>query len=373
MKKLLVLFITISFVGVFAATAIAAEWNFYGHARLATYYISDSEEQVPPDGDDDVQWELQSNSRIGAKVKAGDINGRFDYGTGINLRLLYGEWDFGSGSMLVGQDYTPIDLLYSNQVGTALLGGDDDLLATGSCYEGRHPQLKFKFGDFQFALVKPYANTSRSGKLLGFDMGFEKKDDDIVDIVVPKFEASYNFKTDTFFVYPFAAFQTYQIDRGGDNEDYDVDAWVAGVGAGLNMNQFYIKTSVHYSANPKNLGLLVAARDGYAYTNDGDLEDSENLGTQFIAGFMPADNLMFEAGVGYTYNERDDDAYEKDDVMALYANCRITLAPGVMITPEIGYIDFMDKNAEEADADGDYKSVDEGDTFYIGAKWEIRF
>ncbi len=373
MKKLLVLFITISFVGVFAASAIAAEWNFYGHARLSTYYISDSEEQVPPDGDDDVQWDLQSNSRIGAKVKAGDINGRFEYGTGINLRLLYGEWDFGSGSMLVGQDYTPIDLLYSNQVGTALLGGDDDLLATGSCYEGRHPQLKFKFSDFQLALVKPNATTSRApGAIWGFDMGFS---DDDIDIVIPKFEVSYKFKTDTFFVYPFAAFQTFQFDRG-DDEDYDVDAWVAGVGAGLNMNQFYIKTSIHYSVNPKNLGLLVAADGGYAYADDGDLEDSNNLGTQFIAGFMPTDNLMFEAGVGYTYNERDDDVFEKDDVMALYANCRITLAPGVMITPEIGYIDYMDTNAIVTDNDGNIlgvDEVDEGDTFYIGAKWEIRF
>jgi hypothetical protein len=41
----------------------------------------------------------------------------------------------------------------------------------------------------------------------------------------------------------------------------------------------------------------------------------------------------------------------------------ITLAPGVFLCPEIGYIDYMDNRA------GD----DEGYKWYAGAKWQIDF
>lgn len=45
---------------------------------------------------------LHGNSRIGARVKVSDsVNGRFEYGAlnGVNLRILWGEWNFGAGSL----------------------------------------------------------------------------------------------------------------------------------------------------------------------------------------------------------------------------------------------------------------------------------
>jgi hypothetical protein len=41
----------------------------------------------------------------------------------------------------------------------------------------------------------------------------------------------------------------------------------------------------------------------------------------------------------------------------------ISLAPGVYLVPEIGYIDFLD----------DVNGNDEGDQIYGGAKWRIDF
>lgn len=54
-----------------------------------------------------------------------ELTGGFEYGSGVNLRKLYGEWNFGAGSLLIGQTYTPLNYFYSNQV----YGGDNDLLA----------------------------------------------------------------------------------------------------------------------------------------------------------------------------------------------------------------------------------------------------
>ena len=41
----------------------------------------------------------------------------------------------------------------------------------------------------------------------------------------------------------------------------------------------------------------------------------------------------------------------------------ITLAPGVYLLPEVGYIDYMDDRA----------GADQGYKWYAGAKWQIDF
>ena len=78
-------------------------------------------------------WGLQSNSRIGVTVSNGAVGGGFEYGTGVNVRKLYGIWNFGAGTLLVGQTYVPISIFLSNQVFDA----DADLLAWGAIYKGR--------------------------------------------------------------------------------------------------------------------------------------------------------------------------------------------------------------------------------------------
>ncbi len=89
-----------------AMTAAASEWNFYGNARIGTFY----EDTDNPGGTDTTSFNeyLHGNSRIGAKVRVSDqLRARFEYGTGVNVRQLWGEWNFGAGSLLVGQTYTP--------------------------------------------------------------------------------------------------------------------------------------------------------------------------------------------------------------------------------------------------------------------------
>ncbi len=148
MKKLFVLFTALALVVAFtlpAAAADAASWAFYGSSRVSTFY-----EGVDKDLDtDNFSLGLQGNSRIGARVKNGAISGRFEYGTGVNTRLLYGSWDFGGGSFTVGQMYTPVNMFYSNQV----FGSDTDLLNVGGVYGGRNAALRLSMGDFKVALL----------------------------------------------------------------------------------------------------------------------------------------------------------------------------------------------------------------------------
>ena len=80
MKKLI---IVIAAVALLASPALAVDWNFYGSARMATFYESrdygDGQGDLSGKGtafngdqdeDTQLQWQMQTNSRLGATVKA---------------------------------------------------------------------------------------------------------------------------------------------------------------------------------------------------------------------------------------------------------------------------------------------------------------
>jgi len=146
MRKLVSAIAALAMVATFAMSAAAADWNFYGSARIETFYQEN--------GTDEFSMDQAGNSRIGATVKVSDeLTGRFEYGSGDNasIRLLYGEWNFGGGTLTVGQDYTPISLTsgYSQQFKNANTG----LIGYGMPYAGRVPQLKLTFGNFSIAAI----------------------------------------------------------------------------------------------------------------------------------------------------------------------------------------------------------------------------
>jgi hypothetical protein len=82
-----------------------------------------------------------------------------------------------------------------------------------------------------------------------------------------------------------------------------------------------------------------------------------------VAGLKFSDTLKFEVGGGYRSDDPDIDGTDADELWTIYGQAVVTLAPGVYLVPEIGYLDKMDN------ALGD----DEGYQWYAGAKWQIDF
>ena len=66
----------------FAAPAMAADWSFYGSARIATWSTARDYGYDTANGQDDdqaTQWYFQGNSRLlGARVKADKVTGRLE-------------------------------------------------------------------------------------------------------------------------------------------------------------------------------------------------------------------------------------------------------------------------------------------------------
>jgi hypothetical protein len=347
MKKLFIIFAVLCL----AAPAMAADWNFYGSARFTTFWISDDFDQVIDghDGDDDLLWAQQGNSRIGANVKFNDeIGGRFEMSDAMGKRMLYGTYKFGAGELLIGQTYTPSALFYSNSV----FDGDGDLLGVGEHYDGRLQMIQLKMGGFKVALIRP--NVDGVG-------------DVETDVTLPKVEVAYAFKSDMFFADAFAGYQTFELDGGALDPSFDIDAYVAGIGGGVNLGPVYIKASAHIGQNLGDFGNYnPLGFDTGAVIVGGDVRDTDAFGALAVVGFNVSEKLVIEGGVGYVNYEKDIAGTQDETGMQYYVNATINIAPGFFIVPEIGHI--------TADYDVGLDVVDPEPTrTYVGAKWQINF
>jgi hypothetical protein len=369
MKKLIVILAVIAMVGAFTATTMAAEWNFYGSARMGTFYVQDDPGRPGSTSSDNLNWDLQGNSRIGANVKFNDqIGGRFEYGSTPSLRLLYGTYNFDGGQILIGQTYAPSVSFYSDSVYDA----DGDLLGVGQFYRGRVPMIQLKMGSFKVALIKPNVSSSIIGQVAPVAPATEAFGTitGTTELSFPQIEVAYAYKTDQWFMDVFAGYQTYDLKRDEDvyNSAFDdsIDSWVAGIGGGMNFGAMYLKAGIHISQNQGNYGAYNPAANNMfdeAVYDGSKMIDNDGFGYLIVLGYKVSDSVNLEAGYGSETNELDFSGSNDDETVQYYGNMTYTITPGFFIVPEIGFIDRKD----------DVEGVDDGDIFYAGLKWQINF
>ena len=364
MKKLFVLLGAVVLVVAFTAPSFAAEWSFYGSARMAMFWqtrdLGDTLDVQGDDQDSDLLQGLQGNSRIGANVKAGDnLVGRFEYGTGVNLRLLYGEYDFGGFKLLVGQTYTPVNYFLSNQV----FGGDAGLLNTGGIYDGRRGMVQMRIGGFKFALVNPQSSALVVNSLTG--AVYEDAEGDPIefetDISWPKLEASWAFNAGGFSGKVMGGFNQYKIEDANNSET--LASYILGAGLKWAIGPFWLGGDAWIGNNVGNFGMWTGGEGNAGWDPvEEDLKDNKGFGWIFVVGFKMSDMFAFEGGLGSAYYDMDD-VDDEDTVSAWYVQANIAMAKGVFIVPEIGQINNGD----------DLSGNDAGKNTYYGLKWQINF
>lgn len=347
--------IMVAALAMFASSAHAADWNFYGSARVETWYETTAVDNTPDV--DGLDWSLNGGSRIGANVKVSDeLSGRFEYGASdgnVNVRLLYGEWNFGAGSLLVGQDWTPLVMWNSNQV-----WADNGLWGVGEYGGHRLAQIKFKMGGFRLAFMAPdvdFANTA------GGDLNSAVTTPYSTEVKIPAIGLKYIYSADNYNLKALAGYSSFEIlNTAGDKS---VDSYVLGVGADISFGALWIGASIHGGSNVGNLGNEWVNNTytgaGYASYDGTTLKDNDAIGYEFVIVYTVNDMFGFEAGYGYCETELDATVSTKDKVDSYYLQAPITLAPGVVITPEIGVADWKEAGQEK--------------TTYFGATWRVAF
>lgn len=398
MKKLMVIAALLVFMA--GSAAYAADWNFYGSARVSTFYTDWDNDMLRAGnpitgvGADTTNFEqdLNGNARIGARVKVSDeLSGRFEYGAkggDVNLRLLWGEWDFGPGSLGVGQHYTPLLMPYSNQVYNiyAMEDGDTNMSLFGMLYGKREPMVRLKFGGFQIAAVAPrelvYAYYTFDGAGAGV-MASQPN----TEIRIPNIQAKYKFDFDWGHINLAAGYQSFDVVDSGQH--FDVESYVLALGGRVNAGKAYFKGNIWGGQNVGNLADIFVSSQvfstlsgagsrtkdgagvGFARWSDGTLNavagashpergitDNDALAGLLVAGYEIRRGLYIEAGYGYTRTELDTDGASKDDCHVWYLQSTVFLTEGVFLTPEIGALDGEDDMLE---------------VFYAGVKWQINF
>lgn len=384
MKKLMVMVVLLVFM---AGTAYAAaEWDFYGSARVSTFYTDFEQDPFSATsaalgltvGSDTKNYEehLQGNARIGANVKVSDtLTGRFEYGTlsgRANIRILWGEWNFGAGSLGVGQHYTPLLFPYSNQVYniSGFNKGDHNMSTFGMLYGSRKAMVRLKFGGFEIAAVEPKTLVSLTAAQT--NAGTSQP---TTEIKLPSFQAKYVFDFDNGHIAIAGGYQTFDIISG--TQEIDVRSYIVGIGGRLNVGAAYFKGNLWGGQNVGAMAdILVNGKifstkanaaagtldgDGFGYAQwDGtNRTDRDAVAALAVAGYEIRKGLYVEAGYGYVRTELDAAGATKDDAATVYIQSTIFLAPGVFITPEIGRCDM--------------KQTDDSVLTYFGIKWQINF
>ena len=355
MKKIVVLFAAVALFSAFSIPVSAVEWSFYGSARMSTFYADKSEElfsdaYYPGNrlgfDDQDLTWGLQGNSRIGAKIQAGTIRGQFEYGTRVNLRILYGAWDFGKGELLVGRDYTPTEARLSHQV----FFNDNRMRGFGALFS-RKDMVQLTFNNLEIAFVKPL--TASIDGLDGADF----------KTILPMIEAAYHISLSNFSGKVFGSYNTFDIVSDEDNE-YDIDTYLVAMCGRVAFGPAVLDVVFYYGQNLALSGQPIAADSTPNYiAADDEIKDNTGYGYMIGLEYQVTEMLAFEAGYGGVSFEDDVSGADTDEARAYYLQARIQLAKNVWVTPEIGKLDFMEDSAGE----------DEGDVTYYGAQWKINF
>lgn len=290
MKKAIICFAMVTSL---AVSTMAMDWNFYGSVRTkalgtdaggiftGTTYVPQSD------------LGLQSNSVIGAKVKVNEkLSAQFEYGSAPNLRILAADYNFGLGVLTIGQTYSPLNALISNQI----LGDDNNMIGLGAIYTGRNPLIQIATMGLKIAAVQP---NSRS------------------DV---RIQAAY------------AIDPTISIVGSVVN-----DGWLAGLVGSISQENMYVKGNAFYTKNPDKVGL----------SNVGASADniSDNVyGGLVVVGWknVVMNMIGVEGGYGYYKNKSVNGAYT-----GWYVQTPVALDKNLSIVPEYGkFIDTLSNSSK---------------------------
>lgn len=340
----------------FVLQATAADWKFYGSARVKTWSYTESAKASDTGNErSDIDWDLQGNSRIGATVEDGNIGGRFEYGTGVNLRRLYATWNFGKGVVLVGQEYTPLDFTISSQV----VRSDLTLNGWGTTLS-RKPMLRLSMMNFNIALVRPDKD-NLDGQYVG-DSTASAAD---TQAMLPSIEGDYTYTGDTFMVRGIAGFSTYHIVDAADNKDR-INRWITGVAGNYNFGAAYLAGQFQFGQNLGSWNIdadYAGASSASPMVDNGSVKNNFGFGYAVEGGYKLNDTFKFAAGLGGVSYKVDMSGAKRDNAMSFYLNSQINVTQTAIVVPEIGYFNNM------KDGDGD----SQGNVFYLGAKWQANF
>ncbi|MDD2850587.1 MAG: hypothetical protein PHY09_01640 [Desulfuromonadaceae bacterium] len=330
-----------------ALTALAlpamAETTLYGSARMSAFWNTvDVDSAVG--SNTDFNEHLQGNSRFGAKFANGNMTGRVELGTGVNLRLLYGSYKFDFGSVLVGQDYNKY------WVGSEQVYGDDNgNNSYGSLWDTRQPQVRVQLNNgLYLAAIQPSTISAPT----------------TTENYLPKLNVGYDGKIDNFSYGVGVVGQSYKVQVATTGDTGGTITSLMGYAHGkFTAGPAAVVFNLGIGQNMGDMGFTsISGKNKFAVSGN-KIEDTTNFEGMVQGSYTVSPMVKLNAGVGYVLDKND--TYLNDDnLMAIFVNAPITVAKGFTVVPEISYVDELDNAANNANGNK---------TYAVGAKLQMDF
>jgi hypothetical protein len=345
MRKLLILVSAVALVVAFALPA-AADVSFYGNVRMSTFWESFDPDVAGQDSTSDLDWSLDNgSSRFGARFKHDSIGANVEVRPRSDsvYRHWNGTWNWGGGTLLIGQAWSPtFSCVSSSSCEGGFSGGRGDTY--GSL---RKPQVAVHIGSLQIAGVEPTKANLAGGNSTA---------------TIPKIEASYALKAGPAAVKIYGGFNSTEEEVGATT--YDYSSMLVGANAVIGFGAGTLGVNLHMTNNPGLYGEVGSKAMANTITGT-EVDDVDTMG--FLVDFSWKLNPMMSifAGYGQSMHELDTAGTNEKTSSYMYVGLPITLAKGVTITPEIAV------TADETDTGG--ATTSEPSTTYYGAYWRINF
>ena len=354
MRKLFILFAAVAFAFAFTTPA-KAEVNFSGFVAFETYM--QSVDNVAPAKDaDDLIWTLDRVcSRLSVNFKEGPVSGYVELRplTANVIRHWWASWNFGGGTLGIGQTWTPeFSCIGSVQRGCGAAGPLDPACSA------RIPFVQLQFGGLKIAAGEP--NAPMDPVLLGV-VGGGYSD---TETSLPKLMASYNLNVAMVGLKFFGGYNSYDERDPATDQTQGIDSMVYGITASAGFGPLTVKGMWWAATNPVEYG--IGAPGFGAAWNGTAIVDASAMYYGIDLAYKVSDMITVAAGYQTGESESDQPGTWEDPTSTYFVNAAITLAKGVTITPEYAVVDN-----DEITENG-VKS-EESSTTWMGVYWKIAF
>ncbi|MBN1326851.1 MAG: hypothetical protein JW996_02765 [Candidatus Cloacimonetes bacterium] len=359
----------------FLLTAAAAQVDFYGSARVGLWYVNLDEDYTGGEQRTEMHYDLYSNSRLGANWKNYNFKANVEFGFKNGtacLRKLYGEYDFGKFSLLVGQTYTGFGDI-ACQATSIHSGLDDCLIGYGAFYDGRHPMIKFSFKNGPYLMLMEPSKIAPAGY------------SEYVDALVPKINIGYELKIDNVNLHPTFGFNISQYNEDiawweAANPDFDpadststptimvnsdelISAYAAALTITYAEEKIKFVGQINYGQNIADYGMAtsVAGNAGWDEIKQ-EVINIETFGGYGQISYLYSEKMEFTGGAGY-FSAKLDGIDDNDEAISAFVQLKYTLNEYVKVVPEIGIFDDLEDLAGNV----------QGSRIYAGTKLQIDF
>ncbi|HUT69106.1 MAG TPA: hypothetical protein VMW89_00395 [Desulfatiglandales bacterium] len=351
MRKLFILFAAVAFVFAFTAPA-KADVNFSGYVAFHTYMV-DVANVAPAKDSSDLDWTMDRTcSRLTINFKEGPVSAVYEIrpNVGSYVRHWFASWNFGAGTLGIGQFWTPeFSCISSAMYGCGALDVLDPACSV------RIPFVQLQFGSLKIAAGEPSVVMPTGIVAAGYND---------TETSLPKLMVSYDLNVAMVGLKLFGGYNSVDARNSTTDQTQGIDSYVVGLTASMGFGPLSVKAQVWQGSNPVEYG---AGAPGFAAAWNGTaVVDASCLWYGLDLAYKVSDMITVTAGYMTGQSESDAPGTNEDPATTYHVNATITLAKGVTITPE--YMVYDQDDVTNAGV-----KTEEASQSVMGVYWKIAF